>query len=85
MGASRHHGIEKSTSNAYKKKRETEVSQNQLILHCELQTTDFGIKNSHQYITKVMHKINMRLREKLNFLTPSECFYEKYRKFALAS
>ena len=32
---------------------------------------------SHQYITKVMHKINIRPREKLNFLTPSECFYEK--------
>ena len=32
---------------------------------------------SHQYITKIMHKINMRPREKLKFLTPSECFYEK--------
>jgi len=32
---------------------------------------------SHQQITKIMHKINMRPREKLNFSTPRECFYEK--------
>ena len=32
---------------------------------------------SHQQITKIMHKINTRPREKLNFSTPRECFYEK--------
>ena len=31
---------------------------------------------SHQQITKIMHKINMRPREKLNFTSPSQCFYE---------
>ena len=32
---------------------------------------------SHQQINKIMHKINTRPREKLNFSTPRECFYEK--------
>lgn len=32
---------------------------------------------SHQFVTKVALKINQRPREKLNFLTPFECFYEK--------
>ena len=32
---------------------------------------------SHQEITKIMHKINTIPREKLNFSTPRECFYEK--------
>ena len=32
---------------------------------------------NHQQITKIMHKINTRPREKLNFSTPRECFYEK--------
>ncbi len=31
---------------------------------------------SHQQITKIMNKINTRPREKLNFSTPKECFYE---------
>ena len=31
---------------------------------------------SHQQITKIMHKINMRPREKLNFNSPTQCFYE---------
>lgn len=31
---------------------------------------------SHQFITKVTDKINRRPREKLNFRTPFECFYE---------
>ena len=31
---------------------------------------------SHQQITKIMNKINMRPREKLNFSTPRECFYQ---------
>lgn len=31
---------------------------------------------SHQFITKVTNKINRRPREKLNFRTPFECFYE---------
>lgn len=32
---------------------------------------------SHQQITKIMHRINTRPREKLNFETPKQCFYEK--------
>ena len=32
---------------------------------------------SHQKIKQIMEKINARPREKLNFLTPNECFYEK--------
>lgn len=32
---------------------------------------------SQQQITGIMHKINTRPREKLNFSTPRECFYEK--------
>ena len=32
---------------------------------------------SHQQISKIMHKINTRPREKLNFSTPRECFYKK--------
>ncbi len=31
---------------------------------------------SHQYITKITDKINRRPREKLNFRSPFECFYE---------
>ena len=31
---------------------------------------------SHQFVTKVADKINRRPREKLNFRTPFECFYE---------
>ena len=31
---------------------------------------------SHQFISKVAEKINRRPREKLNFRTPFECFYE---------
>lgn len=31
----------------------------------------------HQQITKIMAKINTRLRKKLDFLTPRECFYNK--------
>ena len=34
-------------------------------------------KISHQKVKQVMEKINARPREKLNFLTPNECFYEK--------
>lgn len=33
-------------------------------------------KISHQKVKQVMEKINARPREKLNFLTPNECFYE---------
>lgn len=32
---------------------------------------------SYQQITKLMHKIIIRPREKLNFTSPSQCFYEK--------
>lgn len=32
---------------------------------------------SHQYVAKITDKINLRPREKLNFCTPFECFYEK--------
>ena len=32
---------------------------------------------SHQDVNRIMHKINRRPREKLNFATPIECFYEK--------
>jgi IS30 family transposase len=32
---------------------------------------------SHQEVTRIMQKINRRPREKLNFSTPRECFYEK--------
>lgn len=32
---------------------------------------------SQQQITKIMHRINTRPREKLNFATPKQCFYEK--------
>ena len=32
---------------------------------------------SHQQVNKIMQKINRRPREKLNFATPRECFYEK--------
>lgn len=32
---------------------------------------------SHQKITRIMKKINDRPREKLNFLTPAECFYKQ--------
>ena len=32
---------------------------------------------SHQDVNRIMHKINRRPREKLNFDTPIECFYEK--------
>ena len=32
---------------------------------------------SHQDVNRIMHKINRRPREKLNFSTPIECFYEK--------
>lgn len=39
-------------------------------------TTSFS-NISHQQITKIMQKINTRPREKLNFNTPVECFYEK--------
>lgn len=31
---------------------------------------------SHQFVTKITDKINRRPREKLNFRTPFECFYE---------
>ena len=31
---------------------------------------------SHQFVSKVADKINRRPREKLNFRTPLECFYE---------
>jgi len=31
---------------------------------------------SHQYVAKIVDKINHRPREKLNFRTPLECFYE---------
>ena len=31
---------------------------------------------SHQFVTKVADKVNRRPREKLNFRTPFECFYE---------
>ena len=34
-------------------------------------------KVSHQKIKMIMEKINARPREKLNFLTPYHCFYEK--------
>lgn len=34
------------------------------------------IKISHPKVKQVMEKINARPREKLNFLTPNECFYE---------
>ena len=30
---------------------------------------------SHQQVTKIMYKINSRPREKLNFFTPRECFF----------
>jgi hypothetical protein len=30
-----------------------------------------------QDVNRIMHKINRRPREKLNFATPIECFYEK--------
>lgn len=39
---------------------------------------------SHQEITKIRNKINQRPREKLNFSTPEKCFYENFRKIALA-
>ena len=32
---------------------------------------------SHRKIKQIMEKINTRPREKLNFRTPKECFYEK--------
>jgi IS30 family transposase len=32
---------------------------------------------SHQEVTQIMQKINRRPREKINFSTPRECFYEK--------
>ena len=32
---------------------------------------------AHQQINKIMQKINTRPREKFNFSTPRECFYEK--------
>ena len=32
---------------------------------------------THQYVAKITDKINLRPREKLNFCTPFECFYEK--------
>ena len=34
-------------------------------------------KISHQKVRQVMEKINARPRQKLKFLTPNECFYEK--------
>ena len=33
--------------------------------------------HSYKQITKLMHKIIIRPREKLNFTSPSQCFYEK--------
>ena len=38
--------------------------------------TDFS-QVSHQKISEIQEKINTRPREKLNFSTPMECFYEK--------
>ena len=38
--------------------------------------TDFK-EYSHQKITKIMHKINMRPRKKLKFASPTQCFYGK--------
>ena len=51
-------------------------NQNGLIRQYILKGTDFK-EYSHQKITKIMHKINMRPREKLKFASPAQCFYEK--------
>ena len=51
-------------------------NQNGLIRQYIPKGTDFK-EYSHQKITKIMHKINMRPREKLKFATPAQCFYEK--------
>jgi IS30 family transposase len=71
------HGMNKKIAEAIKVSLST--------ISRELKCNSGMVNYSYQYITKVIHKINMRPREKLNFLTPSECFYEKYRKFALVS
>ena len=51
-------------------------NQNGLIRQYIPKGTDFK-EYSHQKITKITHKINMRPREKLKFATPAQCFYEK--------
>ena len=51
-------------------------NQNGLIRQYIPKGTDFK-EYSHQKITKIMHKINMRPREKLKFASPAQCFYEK--------
>ena len=51
-------------------------NQNGLIRQYIPKGTDFK-EYSHQKITKIMHKINMRPREKLKFTSPAQCFYEK--------
>ena len=51
-------------------------NQNGLIRQYIPKGTDFK-EYSHQKITKIMHKINIRPREKLKFASPAQCFYEK--------
>ena len=51
-------------------------NQNGLIRQYITKGTDFK-EYSHQKITKIMHKINMRPREKWQFASPAQCFYEK--------
>lgn len=51
-------------------------NQNGLIRQYIPKGTDFK-EYSHQKITKIMYKINMRPREKLKFASPAQCFYEK--------
>ena len=51
-------------------------NQNGLIRQYIPKGTDFK-EYSHQKITKIMHKINMKPRKKMKFATPEQCLYEK--------
>ena len=57
-------------------KSDTTENANGLVRQYIPKSTQFSTL-SHHKIKQIMEKINTRPREKLNFRTPKECFYEK--------